>query len=156
MANYRTTVTSPASAETAYRYLADFASIIDWDPSVSEAALVSGEPGELGARYRVVVSIPLRTIPLEYEIVEASPPTSANSPAKVALRAQNADVDSYDVITFEPRTDGGTDVTYDAQLTGRGFRRVFDPFFGVVMQLIGQRARSGLMDALGALPAARP
>ena len=89
MANYRTTVTSPASAETAYRYLADFASIIDWDPSVSEAALVSGEPGELGARYRVVVSIPLRTIPLEYEIVEASPPTSANSPA-----AKNRDFQS--------------------------------------------------------------
>lgn len=155
MAHYRTTVVSPATSDVAYRYLADFVSILDWDPSVAEAALVSGAPGELGARYRVVVSLPLRSIELEYEIVEAEPPSQPGQPARVALRAENSDVVSYDVITFDPREDGGTDVTYDADLVGRGFRRAFDPVFGIVMQVIGQRARAGLSEAVGALPAAQ-
>jgi hypothetical protein len=153
MAHFRTTVPSPAPTGVAYDYLADFTSILDWDPSVSAASLVSGEPGQLGARYRVVVSLPLRSIPLEYEIVQAEPPARPGGPALVALRAENSDVVSYDVITFEPRAEGGTDVTYDAELTGQGFRKYFDPVFAVVMQVIGARARSGLAAAVGQLPA---
>lgn len=154
MARYRTTVPSPASTDSAYRYLADFVSILDWDPTVSSAELISGNPGELGARYRVVVSLPLRSIPLEYEIVAASPPTAPGEPGEVALRAENSDVVSYDVISFVPRTDGGSDVTYDAELSGKGVRRLADPFFFAVMQVIGARAKSGLASAVGALPAA--
>lgn len=154
MAHYRTTVPSPASSDVAYTYLADFTSILDWDPTVSEAALISGEPGQLGARYRVVVSLPLRRLPFEYEIVEADPPAEPGAPGRVALRAETSDVVSYDVITFEPRADGGTDVTYDAELSGQGFRRYFDLAFGVVMQVIGARAKSGLAKAVGQLPAA--
>jgi hypothetical protein len=155
MANYRTTVFSPASSEVAYRYLADFASIIDWDPSVVSAERTAGEPGELGSRYRVVVGIPLRKIELEYEIVATQAPSEAGGEARVELRAENADVVSYDVITFVPGADGGTDVTYDAELTGKGIRRLADPFFGIVMQVIGHRARGGLATSLGALPAAQ-
>jgi hypothetical protein len=154
MAHYRTTVPSPAATDAAYTYLADFTSILDWDPSVSEASLISGEAGELGSRYRVVVSLPLRNIPLDYEIVEAEPPTTPGAPGRVALRAENSDVVSYDVISFEPRADGGTDVTYDAELTGQGFRKYFDPAFALAMQVIGTRAKSGLAQAVGQLPAA--
>jgi hypothetical protein len=154
MARYRTTVPSPASTDVAYDYLADFTSILDWDPSVSQATLIAGEPGQLGARYRVVVSLPLRSMPFEYEIVEAAPPTGPGAPGRVALRAETSDVVSYDVITFEPRDDGGTDVTYDAELTGQGFRRYFDLAFGLAMQVIGTRAKSGLARAVGQLPAA--
>lgn len=154
MARYRTTVPSPASTEAAYRYLADFVTILDWDPTVVSAERISGEPGELGARYRVVVSLPLRSIPLDYEIVSASPPAAPGERGEVALRAENADVVSYDVISFEPRAGGGCDVTYDAELTGKGVRRLFDPFFTAVMQIIGARAKSGLATAVGALPAA--
>lgn len=151
MARYRTTVHSPATTETAYAYLADFASILDWDPTVSAAELISGEPGELGARYRLVIGLPLRSIPLEYEVVEAAPPIDGG-PAAVALRAENADFESYDVITFAPVPDGGTDVTYDADLRMKGYRRLFDPGFALVMQVIGARARAGLVASLGALP----
>ena len=48
MAHYRTTVNSPAGADTAYDYLADFASVAQWDPTVSSASLISGEPGPSG------------------------------------------------------------------------------------------------------------
>ncbi|MFI0433819.1 MAG: SRPBCC family protein [Candidatus Nanopelagicales bacterium] len=153
MARYRTAVPSPAATDVAYAYLADFASIMDWDPTVAEATLLSGEPGALGARYRVVVGWSLLRWPLEYEIVEAEPPPSATAPGRVALRAENRDVVSYDVITFVPRPGSGTEVTYDAQLTGKGLRSVFDPGFGLAMQVIGRRARGGLVTALGALPA---
>ena len=90
---------------------------------------------------------------LDYEIVAAERP--AGRPPQVAaawLRARNRDVESYDVITFTPRPDGGTDVSYDARLTGNGPRALFDPGFWLAMQVIGRRARSGLAAAVAALP----
>lgn len=154
MARYRTTVHSPADTATAYAYLADFTSILEWDPTVRAAELIGGQPGALGSRYRVVVGLPLFSIPLEYEIVDAAAPVQGG-PASVALRAENADFVSYDVITFAPAAEGGTDVTYDANLSMKGFRRLFDLGSGLVMQVIGARARSGLVRSLGALPADR-
>lgn len=154
MAHYRTTVNSPAGADTAYDYLADFASVAQWDPTVSSASLISGEPGALGARYRVVIGRAPLSWTLDYEIVAAERPAGAAAPGggRVALRARNRDVESYDVITFTPRPDGGTDVSYDARLTGNGPRALFDPGFWLAMQVIGRRARSGLAAAVAALP----
>ena len=154
MAHFTTTVTSPAATDEAYRYLADFASVAQWDPTVVEASLISGEPGELNARYRVAIGWSVLQMTLEYQIVEADPPKAPDRPARVALRAENRDVESYDVITFIPRADGGTDITYDAGLSGKGVRRVFDLGFGLAMQVIGRRARGGLAAAVAALPAA--
>lgn len=155
MAHYRTTVTSPAGADTAYDHLADFASVAQWDPTVSAATLISGQPGAPGARYRVVIGWPPLSWTLEYEVVAAERPSDPGRPGRVALRARNRDVESYDVITFTPHPDGdGTDISYDAELTGNGPRALLDPGFWLAMQVIGRRARGGLAAAVAALPKA--
>ena len=97
---YRTTVYSPASPPVAYRYLADFSSIVDWDPSVKRASLIDGQPGQIGARYRLVLGMPIRELVLDYDIVAAFIPDGPRALGRVDLRAENADLVSYDVITF--------------------------------------------------------
>ena len=153
MAHFTTTVTSPAATDEAYRYLADFASVAQWDPTVVEASLISGEPGELNARYRVAIGWSVLQMTLEYQIVEADPPKAPDRPARVALRAENRDVVSYDVITFI-RAQTGHRHHLRRGTVGQGVRRVFDLGFGLAMQVIGRRARGGLAAAVAALPAA--
>lgn len=146
MAHYRTTVTSPASAEDVYAYLADFATIVQWDPGVREASLVAGDAGEVGAVYRVVTSNAGLVLTLDYHILEAMPPTAA-SVGRVVLQADTRDFRSYDVIDVES-TATGCAVTYDADLALKGVRRPFDPFLRLAFQVIGGRARAGLESAV--------
>ncbi len=152
MARYRTTVHSPSPTDTAFAYLADFANITEWDPSVDDAWLLAGQPADIGARYRVIVGKRPVALTLDYEIVERSTPVDGG-PGMVALRANTRDVVSYDVITFTPVARGGCDVTYDADLAPQGWRRLFDPGYALVMQVIGHRASRGLAAVLADLPA---
>lgn len=153
MARYSTSVTTPAGVKDVFVYLADFSNIIDWDPSVTEAGLLAGKPGAVASRYRVVVGLPLRSIVLEYELLEAQRPTRTVG-GRLVLRAENSDVVSLDTITIEPQLHGGAVVVYDALLTPKGIRRLFDPAFTLVMQVIGRRARGGLEEAVRQLPTA--
>ena len=146
MAHYRTTVDSQQPADKVYAYLADFATVAQWDPGVAAAELISGEPGRTGARYRVQVRFLTRTIPLEYEILESVEPESTFA-GRVVLEAQNADFRSYDVITVTPRGSGCT-VSYDADLALKGVRRPFDPLLALAFRVIGDRARAGLAAAV--------
>lgn len=146
MARYCTTVSSPASAEDAFTYLADFSNIADWDPGVSRGELLSGTPGEIGAVYRLQATMPGRTIPLDYRILESVPPNETDA-GRVVVVAETADFTSYDVITVTP-TDSGCDVTYDADLALRGFRRPFDPLLRLAFAVIGERARRGLVTVM--------
>ena len=56
MARYTETVTSPHPAAAVWSYLAHLRSIPEWDPSLEEIQLLSGEPGTVGARYQLEVS----------------------------------------------------------------------------------------------------
>ncbi len=146
MARFATTVTSGAEADIAYRFLADFSNIVDWDPGVLEASRVAGKPAEPGAVYRVLVPFGPRRIWLDYHVLSAKAP-AVDSPGSISLRAENRDFVSLDLITVQP-TATGCEVTYDAELTLAGVRRVFDPFLRLAFQVIGRRAESGLKDIL--------
>lgn len=155
MARYTTTVTSPASPAAAYDYLADFRSIIDWDPSVTSAQLLDGTAGEEGSRYRVALGVGPLAYPLEYVTVAATRP-DGDGGGEVQLRAENAHVVSHDTITFAPDGAGGTAITYDAQLLPKGIRRYADPVFSLMIGFFGTRARGSLQKAVAALPAGEP
>lgn len=145
MAKYTTTVGSSLSADEAFDYLRDFATIQQWDPGVARAALIEGEAGQVGARYRVDTVLFGRVTPLEYAIVvEVDSPDGSR---RIDLRAENGDFVSYDVITVRPAA-GGSQVTYDADLALKGFRRLFDPSLWLLFQVIGRRAECGLRAAL--------
>lgn len=141
MAHYRTTVHSRLDVDEAFAYLADFTHSAEWDPGVVEAQRLTEAPVGLGTRFRVVALSLGRRIPLEYQV-------TAYEPAKrVELTAENAMIRSFDQISFTT-TGTGTNVTYDADLRGRGPFRLGDPVLALAFRRIGNRARGGLQEAL--------
>ena len=114
MTHYAATVTSPGLPEEVFEYLADFSSTAEWDPGVSEAWRLTGEPLRVGARFHVVADFLGRRVALEYRTVEIDPPR------RVVLRAETATVVSEDTITVRGLPGSGSEVTYDASLAPPG------------------------------------
>lgn len=152
MARYSTILQTEAPAALVLDHLADFATVAEWDPGVTEATLISGEPGQVGSRYRVIALFGPRRIPLEYVVVERVDPLHAQ-PGWVVLSAETAMFTSHDTITVTP-TGRGSQVQYDAILTLHGPGRVLDWPLHQSFQVIGRRAEKGLRSELAALAAA--
>jgi hypothetical protein len=142
MAHYAATVTSPGSAAEVFEYLADFSSTAEWDPGVSEARRLNGDPLRAGARFHVVADFLGRPVPLEYRTVEIDPPRC------VVLRAETRTVVSEDTITVRALRGSGSQVTYEARLRLRGALRFADPALGLLFRRIGDRAKAGLAATL--------
>lgn len=142
MARYKATVTSPASCEAVFDYLADFRSAAEWDPGVRKARLCRGEPGRPGAEFEITSRFLGRDVLLIYRTVEV------DRPRRVLLVAESSSVVSRDEITVAELADGGTAVTYAADLRLRGLLRVLDPVLGILFTRIGVNARDGLATKL--------
>lgn len=145
MARYRTEQPFAGPPETAFDYLANFESVAEWDPGVSEATCLDEGPVGVGSRFRVVV----RTGPLVYEVKELDPGR------RIRLVAESSTLRSDDVISVLP-VDGGATVAYDAELSLRGWAVVFSPFLGLVFDRIGDKAAAGLRAKLDDLAGASP
>lgn len=143
MARYRTEQPFAGPPEVAFGYLADFEHVAEWDPGVSEATRLDAGPVAVGTRFRVAV----KTGPLVYEVVELDPGR------RIRLVAETATLRSDDVITVLPAPDGAT-VTYDADLTLRGWARLGAPLLGLLFDRIGDKAAAGLRARLDSLAAA--
>jgi dehydrogenase/reductase SDR family member 12 len=143
MARYRTTVDSASPLEETFHYLADFSNAEEWDPGVAEAQRVDdGEIGT-GSRFRLVARFLGRDVPMQYEI------TAFEGPHRVVLEADERTVRSVDEIRVETAEDGGTRVTYEADLRLKGpLGGVLDPLLGLVFRRIGDRAAAGLRRTL--------
>jgi Polyketide cyclase / dehydrase and lipid transport len=134
---YCASVTTDRHPDVAFKFMASFENVAEWDPGVVEAApLGSGELG-VGSRFRVVVSCAGRKLPLEYKITEFEPPR------RVVLVADTATLRSVDKITVEPAPSGST-VTYDANLELLGLPRIFNPVLALFFRRVGDRAADGL------------
>ena len=83
-------------------------------------------------------------MPITYEVTEIE------RPARVALRGENDSVVSLDTMSFRKLPDGGTEVTYDADLQLQGARRLLDPVVGVSFRRLCERARARMEEVLGA------
>lgn len=139
MARYTASVESSRPLEDVFAYLSDFSSTEEWDPGVVRAQRLGEGPIGVGTRFRLTASFLGRETELTYEVVEYAPPSS------VTLRGENATVVSLDRITFEP-LDGGTRVTYDAELTLKGPLKLADPLLGLAFGRIGGGARRTAHD----------
>ena len=147
MPQFFDTVSSPASREVVFDYLANFASVSEWDPSVTEAAALDhGAPGP-GARYRVVVRALGRETAFVYETIEF------DRPSRVVVRAETSSVVSLDTITFAD-VGGGTEVAYDAQLRLKGLYRALELPMAIGFKRLSQNAKLGLERELARLGSA--
>lgn len=139
MAHYSATVTSPRTPDEVFSYLADFRSVAEWDPSITESTHVNdGEPIQVGAQFHVVTSTSGPDVVLDYETIELE------RPAKIVLRGENDSVTSLDTITIAPAAGGGCEVTYDAELELKGIRKVADPLLALGFSRLGDKSRDGL------------
>jgi hypothetical protein len=153
MARYSTTLQTGVPAQQALDQLADFTTVADWDPGISESTLIAGEPGRVGARYRVVASLGPRRIPLEYEILERIDAVDC-APGHVVLFAETGSFSAHDTITVTPEGTGSL-VRYEAVLTLTGVGRVMDWPLHLTFQVIGRRAEQGLRAWLAGLTVAQ-
>jgi hypothetical protein len=141
MARYVATMHSSLPAAEAFAYLADVERFGEWDPSIVRSTRVTGNRPGPGASYDIEVKNGPRTMTLRYETAEWDPPQ------RLILRAETRLLRSVDEIRVEPH-DGGSLVTYNAQLMLKGIARILDPALGVLFRRIGDRAVPGLRRAL--------
>jgi hypothetical protein len=144
MAHYNATVPSPHTPDEVFRYLADFRSVAEWDPSITDATLIGGgDPIAVGAEFRVTTKTRFSEIILKYTTTEIDPSR------KIALRGENDSMVSIDTITIAS-ADAGSAVTYDAEIELKGVRRLADPLLQLGFKRLGDKARDGLRTRLAA------
>lgn len=142
MANYNATVSSTRSPDEVFSYLADFRSVAEWDPSITESTHTNdGEPIQVGAQFHVVTSMLGNETPMDYETVELE------RPGRIVLRGENSSAISIDTITIAP-SGGGCEVTYDAEIELKGARKIADPLMGIALGRLGAKAKDGLSEKL--------
>lgn len=150
MARFTGTVRSPHPAADTWSYLADLRSIAEWDPSVERISLSSGEPRTVDARYELAVSFLGKTLTLPYATVAAEEPT------RVVFAAWTDIVTVRDEARVRPLPDGGSSVTWDAELRLRGARRLLNPLLRLAFGRLGDRAERGLRKRLNEGALSRP
>ncbi len=141
MARYVGTIESPRPPDQAFDYLADFSSVAEWDPSAVSAKMLGERPG-LGTEFEVVVGFAGRELPFTYRTIEYE------RPHRIVLRAESSTVVSEDTITVRAAPDGGSEVTYDADLRPKGLMRLADPVLGLLFKRLGDNAAEGLREKL--------
>jgi hypothetical protein len=149
MARYVTTVRTSWAPEVAFGYMADLRNFAEWDPGVRRVEQVDGDgPGE-DSTFDVTVAGIGRDLVLRYRTVEFTPAT------EVLVVARTSWLTSEDRITVVPEEDGGSSVTYDADLRLSGVLRPADLGLRLVFGRIGDRAAGGLRRVLGATAPSR-
>jgi carbon monoxide dehydrogenase subunit G len=142
MARYTGTIRAPHSAEEVWHYLADLRSVGEWDPSVDEVQLTSGEPRTENARYRLDARFGGRTITLPYRIVEVDPPR------RVVFAAETDSVTVRDEARIDSLGPSASHVIWDADLRLRGIRRLLDVPLRAIFKRLGEDAKDGLAERL--------
>ena len=126
-----------------FAYTADFTNIENWDPGVEASRRVGNGPVGPGARFDLQVRFGRKALPMTYLITEYDPPN------RVTLVGQGDRLTATDTISFET-TDGGTLITYVADLDFRGWLGWIEPLIGGKLEKIGRDAVEGLARELDA------
>lgn len=143
MARYVGRIRTPRSPEEVFAYMADFSNVAEWDDTVSQASLRQGPPaGTAGASFDVTVRFAGRDTELEYETKAVEPPH------RLVLRAETATIVSEDEVTVVARPQGGSELTYDADLRLKGPLGLFDFGLRLLFGKLGDNAASGLAREL--------
>ena len=141
MARYHAEIHVVTPPEQAFTYLANFANSQEWDPGVVRAELITPGPVGSGSEFDVVTGSARRTIDFRYRIIDF------DQPRRVVLRGTAARLVSTDQIDVAAAEDGGSMITYDADLRLSGVWRILDLPLSLAFRRIGDRAIEGLRSA---------
>jgi carbon monoxide dehydrogenase subunit G len=145
MSTLREVIETRLPQAQAFTFIADFANASRWDPGIADSEAVDDEPVGPGKRYRLGVRMQGRVSPMEYVITEFEAPT------RVVLRGEGSGVRAEDAINFEPGANGGTRITYVADIRLTGLMGLAQPFLGGPLAKIARDAMNGMRDALNRL-----
>lgn len=138
------TITTDASIEKAFEYLADFSNGPEWDPG-QESSVPRGLDGpRVGQIYDVMVLWGSKKLPMVYEVTEYRPHEL------VTLVGDGSTTRAVDTLTFRT-VDGGTSVTYTATITLKGVLRLAEPFLGSKFDELADHAEAGIRTQLARL-----
>ena len=142
MPRFVTRVRTPWDPSRAFTYMSDLEKFDEWDPGTKQATRVVGDAPGLGTAYDLVVETAGRKITMRYETIEF------DAPRRVVAQAETKSLRSLDIITVEDGEDGGSIVTYDANLSLRGLAKLATPLLALAFGRIGDQAAAGLREAL--------
>jgi carbon monoxide dehydrogenase subunit G len=143
---YRREIEVALAPDDVFAYLSDFANAAEWDPGIVEARRLTPAPTAAGSRFEVTALFRGRRQRFEYVVTEYEQGT------RVALRGEGEKAVSDDVITVTA-SEGGTRVSYEADLRLKGVYRVAEPFLGSTFERMGDAALDGLAARLARAPA---
>ncbi len=143
MARYTTTQTTGWDPDTAFAWMADLRHLAVWDPSITASEQVVGDGPGPGAEYDVTVQAAGGERTMHYRVEEYEP-----AERRLLAVSETPVLTSYDRISVEAITDGGTAVTYDADLVMKGPAKLADPLVGAGFDRMGDKAAAGLADVL--------
>lgn len=127
--------------EEAFRFVADFTSVAEWDPQVVSAQrMTDGEIG-IGTKFALRFRIGPKIVPLVYEIRKFV------APSELVLVGSGAGFRGTDRIVFES-AGTGTRVSYTADLEFAGSDSLLKPLMTRLMKPIGKNAVAGLQKCL--------
>jgi carbon monoxide dehydrogenase subunit G len=131
--------------EAAFDHVADFSTAQGWDPGIPSAERMDDGPVGQGSKFRLVSRFNQTEQTLIYEITEYDRPNA------VTLVGDGGNFHGVDRITFASAPEGGTSVTYRADLSLKGVARLAEPFIRGKLDAMSDRAVAGLRAALDAL-----
>ncbi len=150
MLNLRETITVTCPPPAAFDYLARFANIRQWDPSVLEARQISAGAPRVGTRFRLMLQFGARPVPMDYCITEMA------APHRLVLQGSGASFTAEDRIALAPIPEG-TRITYEADIRFlSSWEKTIEALAGPLVRRSGRRALQRLQRCLsGGGPAPR-
>ncbi len=125
----------------AFDYLADFTSTTEWDATAQNARKLTPGPPAEGTRFLINCALPLGSLDLDYEIIEA------DRPHRLVLRGQCRFFTVTDTITFRKELDGLC-IGYRAQFEFSAPLDRLEPRLEAGFQRMGAASAEGLRCAL--------
>lgn len=128
----------PGDAGEAFRYLADFTHLPEWDPGIARVERLDLGPLRVGSRFKVVARFVGREVPMHYEVKQYDEATR-----QAVLVGEASGIRATDRITVTSR-EGRTEVHWQAYFEMQGARRLLEPFMRPLFQRLANKAMSGL------------
>lgn len=131
------------SALDAFRYLADFTNLPEWDPGISRVRRLDTGPLRVGSRFEVVALVLGRDMPMSYEVVVLD-----ETAHRAELIGTAPGLRATDRITLSPRG-AGAEVHWQADFELLGARRLAEPLMHPFFARLARKAMAGLAARLG-------
>ncbi|MDQ2846843.1 MAG: SRPBCC family protein [Actinomycetota bacterium] len=139
----RTFIVTPAPA-IVLGYLKDFGNAEQWDPGTERCTRTDAGPVAVGATWHNVSKIAGISTELTYTLDQLSEET-------IVFVGKNDTATSTDTISVKPHADGGSEVTYRADIELHGAAKLAAPAVKLVFEKLGNDTEKQLTEVLNNL-----